>query len=151
VEQSVLLLFLSLGISLLPHQRQVIFSTEQVADVTGITPLLRFQLHIVSVGQKDIKLANKHRIVCYRIVQKILLMYKTGRVFVHTSNQQTPKLLFIDDCILTVPPCSAALKTKWRQERQKVSWAWTSTKNPSKASICRYQIEIEINMSDFYE
>lgn len=73
--------------------------------------------------------------------------------FVHTSNQQTPilLLLFIDDCIPTVHPSSAALKIKQRQERQKVSLAWTSIKNPSKASTHRRQVDIEINISDFHD
>lgn len=77
-------------------------------------------------------------------------MYKTEGYFVHASNQETPKLLFTDDCIQTVHQHNATPKIKLGQESQKVSLAWTSIKKLSKTSMCRYQVETEISISYFH-
>lgn len=54
-----LLFFQILGISFPPHQRQMVFQTEQVPDAIQRSPPLRFHLHTVSVRQKEVKLASK--------------------------------------------------------------------------------------------
>jgi len=54
-----LLFFQILGISFPPHQRQMVFQTEQVPDAIQRSPPLRFHLHTVSIRQKEVKLASK--------------------------------------------------------------------------------------------